>query len=210
MKSVFTHRQQKPQSFTWATFPGPTLAPVGMYYISDVGINGSLWYNDGTKFRPAGPIIIGESYTPYTTSNGTANEKLYVSPKIPAGLLQIGTKLTCEYSISKSGTVEVASVNSRLGTAADGLLNTAICFSSGIAAGNRNFANIRTNIIASATSITEVTAQSGSPYTGTGNVGTIPTTISNISNDMYYSLTCTKTTGGIETLTLNSVVLTLQ
>lgn len=43
---------------TWASFPGPTKAPQGLYFISDIGINGSLWYNNGTSFVPIAPVIL--------------------------------------------------------------------------------------------------------------------------------------------------------
>lgn len=87
MKNVFTHRQQKPQIFTWATFPGPTLAPVGLYFISDVGINGSFWYNNGITLTPTAPITLHNTYYGIIMhSMAAANAATYS---------QSGTTLTC-------------------------------------------------------------------------------------------------------------------
>lgn len=62
MKAMITRRNSTPSIVTWDTFPGATLAPIGEYYISDVGVNGSVWHNNGTKLVRDTPITLYNAY----------------------------------------------------------------------------------------------------------------------------------------------------
>lgn len=62
MKAMITRRNSTPSIVTWGTFPGATLAPIGEYYISDVGVNGSVWHNNGTKLVRDTPITLYNAY----------------------------------------------------------------------------------------------------------------------------------------------------
>lgn len=65
MKHLITRSQKAPQVVTWASFPGPTLAPIGHYYMSDIGPNGSLWYNNGTRILPvSGEVLLASQAIP--------------------------------------------------------------------------------------------------------------------------------------------------
>ena len=194
--------------FTWATKPAASTF-VGEIRISDVGFGGSDWYSNGVSYYPKVPVILANNYTPYTTSNGTASEILIAPITLPPGILQVGSGLKLSYSLAKSGAVEVATVQHRLGTDATGLTGTIVAFNASISATFRNFANVREFIISSTTAITDLTAASANPYVGTANVDNPVKTIANVSNTLYLSATCTKTTGGIETLTSNASTLYL-
>ena len=50
---------------TWATFPDPTKAPTGYYYFSDIGVHGSLWYNNGTEIHPVHEIVLFQNAVPF-------------------------------------------------------------------------------------------------------------------------------------------------
>jgi hypothetical protein len=50
-------------AFTWANKPPATVGP-GIYFFPDVGINGSLWYNNGAVYTPIGQPILGKKARP--------------------------------------------------------------------------------------------------------------------------------------------------
>jgi len=205
MKALFSHRNVKPQVMTWATFPGATKAPPGLYFFSDVGINGSFWYNSGTSIAPVAPIVLHRLLVPFTTTNGTAEEVFSVSPAIPAGVLDIGRLLDVDFVLNKSASAETISTTLKLGTNADGKTG-AVAISSvlSLSGSNRSQAFYESNVVLSTTTVQQgVVGDSAIPWTtSTSMAGATPRTVADMAaNAMYVSLTCIKTTGGIETAT---------
>jgi hypothetical protein len=203
MKSLITSRMRAAPVLTWAAFPGPTLAPAGLYFFSDVGINGSFWYNNGTSLKPIGPIVLHRLITPLTTSNGTAEEAIAISGKIPVGVLAVGRQLRAEFLISKSGTVESTSNLLKIGTNADGKTGASTASSVlSLSTTSRQLAFIQINNIITNTQVQNISVGgSATPYNISTSAPVGARTIPDITaNDVYISLTGTKTTGGIETV----------
>lgn len=190
---------------TWAQFPGATLAPQGFYFFTDIGINGSMWYNNGSTLDPCGPIVLSRLTNQVASSNGTAEEAYAISAKIPAGVLKAGRKLKIFSNVAKSGTVESTSNQFKIGTNANGITGaTTISSSLSVSTTNRGWCFESAQQVMSDTTLQQVTlGGSTSPYGVTTSAVPTPRTIPSVStNDLYVSLTGTKTTGGIETLTV--------
>ncbi len=206
MKQLITRSQKAPIVMAWASFPGPTLAPQGFYFFTNVGINGSMWYNNGTTLDPVGPVVLHRLLAQATGTNGIAEEALSVSPKIPAGVLKIGRKLITNFYVSKTGTVETVANFVKIGTNSNGVTGAASITSSlSLATTSRQLAMLYENLIVSATQV-QATILGGSavPYGSNTSTTFGLRNIADISNDLYISLTNTKTTGGIETVTVYS------
>jgi hypothetical protein len=204
MKSLITSRMRAAPVLTWATFPGPTLAPVGLYFFSDIGINGSFWYNSGATLNPVDPIVLSRLSAQVASSNGTAEEAYAISSKIPAGVLKTGRKIQIYSTIVKSGTVESTSSTFKIGTNANGITGaTSISSALAVSTTNRHWCFESAHQVMSDTTLQQTTAGGSlNPYGASTSVQPGPRTVPNMaSNDLYISLTGTKTTGGIETIT---------
>jgi hypothetical protein len=152
MKSVITNRNQTPKATTWAAFPGPTLAPIGTYYISDIGVNGSLWYNNGTTLDPIERILLQN------------NNKGWIVPSMLAAnaatYSQSGTTLT----VTATAHTLIAALNGAdiylvIGTVSTGVAPTAPVYTGWFT----NFTYVDANTF---------TCTAGNSQTGTGAVNT--------------------------------------
>lgn len=151
MKHLITRSQKAPPVVTWAQFPGPTLAPVGLYFISNVGINGSFWYNNGITLIPTAPITLHNTYygiimhsmaaanaATYSQSGTTLTctctghnipatihngKKIHLTPGAPSTGAQLATGLYTNFTYVDANTFTCTSTVSQTGT---GVLNTNI------------------------------------------------------------------------------------
>lgn len=112
--STYQDYVKAPIVTTWANKPaGNTLTPnVDRFFITDVGVGGSKWYWDGSRYRVVGGQITLFNLPAQTAVNGstatTDTSMLIDSPttcKIKAGVIQTGDKLFIEAFLSKPNTV---------------------------------------------------------------------------------------------------------
>lgn len=110
-------------SYTWATKPAASAVPVGTQIrASDVGVGsgGSIWYSDGSDWRPLGGSVIlkqlaGNIASPAVSFTGSTTEQQLVMPggnvRIPAGMLLAGGILnisTMERTVIVGGSTNFA------------------------------------------------------------------------------------------------------
>lgn len=89
------------QTFTWATKPLAS-ALTGQIFISDVGVGGSYWYSDGSKWRPVGGrVTIKNTISPVT--NNAAPKIILDYATLPAGLVADGDLLEVRYHKERTG-----------------------------------------------------------------------------------------------------------
>ncbi len=85
------------REFTWATLPSAAVYSGQIIHISDIGINGSNWKSNGSKWRPLGEIVLASSATAVTVAYPVTAKTVLGTASIPAGLLNIpGATLTVE------------------------------------------------------------------------------------------------------------------
>lgn len=197
MASIYGPRGM-PQT-TWANRPAltafPAFAPI---VFTDIGGSvttpnkGSVWYHDGTSWRPVGGRCL--LYTlGGVAQNKTTNvtvEEIKGQVLIPAGLwATTDHKVSVIHTMTKSGTSATGNYTIRLGTAgttADGLI---IAAAVGSPTGtSRQGQNLRYFLRDTATGVTQ-------PFNGTGAYGTstatpqTPITVPNLdSNNLYLSM----------------------
>lgn len=92
-------------SSTWAALPDPTTVVVGdVYRVTDVGVNGSLWYSNGSKWCSVSSSIVLIAPTPVPAGqlfDVSTSEALFGSYcTIPAGVLKAGNKLRVRVDFS--------------------------------------------------------------------------------------------------------------
>ena len=98
--------------FTWANRPLPS-EYLGPLFITDIG-GGSEWISNGINLYPlGGRVTLYDLLTPLTTTAGTA--KILAQNIIRAKMLKDRDIIRITYTATKSGTVETATHNFRLG-----------------------------------------------------------------------------------------------
>lgn len=194
-------------SCLFAALPGAGTVPVGARrYVTDIGVGGSYWFSDGTRWRAINDSVV--LHNNYTDVDSVANttEQILDQFLFPAGFLQVGDIIRVTAKLDKSSTVDTCSRRIRLGTAgtiADTLLTSVLQPQTT----NRTFSDYREFIPVSATSVEQTTLPISAGY-GTSTAITADVTISNIANALYLSYSTLMTTGA-ETMKLRNFVVEL-
>jgi hypothetical protein len=103
----------------WANLPAPT-AFRGLIYVSDVGINGSLWRSNGTIWSlVGGSCVLGQSSVAVSCTASTAEEVL-ASVNLQPGVMGVNGALRLTTLWTLTGAVGTKTLRARLGTTALG------------------------------------------------------------------------------------------
>lgn len=190
-------------SYTWATIPAAGTAG-RMIFISDAGTKGSTWFDDGAHWKPLNnQALLGSLDTPSAGVN--ASETIAFQYKSPAAFWQLTNRLRLIGTLSKSGTTNSGVLNIRIGTA--GTTGDSIVLNSTVlSAGNRQVSFIYDIRIESATTVQLMNNVSGYG-TATSTALASATTISNISNALWFNVTITG--GATDTVSLTDAQLWL-
>ena len=196
-------------TYTWATKP---LASVlsGQIFISDVGVGGSYWYSDGSKWRPVGGRVTLKNTISPVTNNGSPKVILDYAT-LPAGLVADGDLLEVRYHKERTGgTSDTDATDIMHGYE----LVAGTCISTGMSTSALATTNISlTNQCLlrkdSATTLRPLTIGGGTGLGGsTSNYAAV--TVSNMnSGQTYLVITSDLTTAGGEVSVLRGFVVTL-
>lgn len=106
------------ESCTWAARPNAATHLGAMIYVTDVGINGSIWISNGTVWRPTAPVVLFSDLDVFTAAT-SATEQIAAQINIPAGLMADGSNLRVMFAGEKSGTTDATAAvfKLRMGTA---------------------------------------------------------------------------------------------
>jgi hypothetical protein len=178
-------------STTWTN--KPATYPVGLpLYISDVGVKGSHWFYDGTRWKPVNNLALLSSLdAPSATMNNSAS--IVHQYQMPAALLQTGDRILIRVTMSKSGTTDVGGLRVWVGTAGTTSDTLVVNLSTFLAAAQRAAGALIDLKVISATSLLPLPANAavtpGFSYgTASNSAFAAATTISNVSNSLYVSL----------------------
>lgn len=192
----------------WANLPAANSVPVGTkYYVSDIGIYGSIWYSNGSIWWPDSDILMYQLPAPVASATNT-NEQILAQYRFPANFLQAGLFIKETSRLEKSGNTDTCTRRLKFGTAGttvDNLLMTTAqpATTNRLVTEEQQF-KLTDSVSAKLIGTTGSTWNGASTVTATGNI-TIPA----ISNALYYSLT-TQATIGSEVFTLAYFSITLS
>lgn len=181
-------------SVTWASIPSPGTAGV-LVRCSDCGTKGSLWMDDGTRWKPAGGCAVFASKDTATAGIGNV-ESLPFQYLFPANLLQLGDRIRLRFTMTKSGTTDVGTLRFRVGTAGT-TADTQLYNQSALSAANKEIGfhvDFRIDNVGVGTATIEQLAASGqggnnAGYTGAGSAAIVgPVAIADVSNPLYFSI----------------------
>lgn len=100
---------------TWANIPAAGTAGQ-MVYVSNAGTKGSMWLDDGTRWKPLNGMCLLASLDATSAAVGNA-ETIVFQYQIPANLLQTGDVLRFYLTYTKSGGTDLGTLRTRIGTA---------------------------------------------------------------------------------------------
>lgn len=157
----------------------------------------SLWYYNGTIWRPFGGRVVLRNLAANVNGSTAAAEQILDQLPIPANLLIAnGDSLRTILGVNKSGTSETMSQSIKIGT-------TGTTSDTGIGSGsqptgpNRSGGAVNDFRRESATSMLRLGASTGNlAYSGSVASVTSPITISNLNLDQYLSFAVTKSGSG--------------
>lgn len=102
-------------SLTWANIPAA--GTVGKtVYVTNAGTKGSLWVDDGTRWKPMNGTVTLATLDTASSNIGTS-ETIVFQYLIPANLLQTYDRLRLWVNVLKSGTTDTGTIRVRVGTA---------------------------------------------------------------------------------------------
>lgn len=204
-------------STAWASLPAASSVTSykKLYFVTDVGQNGSYWFSNGTIWLPASNPILLHRLSAEIVYSGVNPGTIQDQFIIPSGVLRTGSQLDISFSAYKATTTSSHRYRLYLGTAgttSDAHITNASAtgISSGTSSTLQN-AGKWSFIIASATTI------KGSFYDttfiglgGSATARAAAVTIPNISSNILYLTLVTETSSGTETATINKFDVTLQ
>lgn len=188
---------------TWLELPPPSTAGGTVWFVTDVGVVGSMWVSDGVQWRPQSDVVLFEQVDPTSITDISAVRQTINSFTLPTGIMGIRNVLDIDYVFSypNSATTKTMYVSMSDGvTSYDciGRSRTTTAYETGLARIiNRNsasfqlhpFKNATYPVAASSTATTSTVDTSGQitiSYDGTfGTAGTG-------SNSITLTYTCIK------------------
>jgi hypothetical protein len=208
----------KIQVKTWAALSeiGATnVSPyIDIFFVSDVGVGGSEWYSDGTRWRAVGGQVVVHNGGGTASGNVTSSTKLLATPIIRA--VQAGDQLLCQAVVIKSGVSYTTTLNWNIGssnTSNSSTLvynsNTGVNIYQGVYQIHSQQITLK---IDSNTSISLIGNQSQQSGFGSGSGIQTPVTNSagtHLTNGIYVGIWGNMSFGTTETLTVTNLTVTL-
>lgn len=96
---------------TWTGKPAPA-SYIGYWVITDIGTPSSMWYSNGTTWRPGhgGTIVLNQINTDMTKTDANATEDIMWSYTLPTGMMGPNDTLAVSAKASWTGTVATKSL----------------------------------------------------------------------------------------------------
>ena len=109
-------------AYTWATLPAPS-AYIGVAFVSDIGIHGSLWRSNGATWGLVnGSCILADYGAQVGTVTGTTAETTLFTYNLPANLLGLSGHFRMRMKLSHTSSTNGKTMRVRVnGTAALGM-----------------------------------------------------------------------------------------
>lgn len=171
-------------STTWANIPAAGAAGK-MAFVSNAGTKGSMWLDDGTRWKPLNGAAILATLDS-ATGNIANTATIVLQYLIPAGMWQTGDVIRVQGTFEKSGTTDTGIVTIYIGTAGT-TSDTTVLSSTWLAATSLAVDYFVDYRLDAATTVQQVSMNTG--YSAASSNQFLSYTISSAAaNDLYVSL----------------------
>lgn len=158
---VFTTSATLP-SVAWASIPAAGNAGK-VVRVSNIGTSGSLWMDDGTRWKPVSGCVTLKTMAAASSSIGNT-DTLVFSYQLPAAVLQTGDRLNLRYSGAKSGTADTMVIVVRIGTAGTTADTAVGGLSAALGAANRSGGGFQEYRFDSTTTVLRLASAGGTTF----------------------------------------------
>lgn len=211
-ESTYQDYVKAPIVTTWAGKPAISTLKnyIDRVFITDVGVGGSEWYSDGTRYRAVGGrVILLHDLTTGTAI--TATNAIIKEFKLPSGIVKANDKIEVEYNVLRTAGTAGINASCRISTAVNG---GAIGVSSVNLDGASGYSNSVSFNQVDFSPITSTTLRgrfvgSAFGFSVSNNAYSITTPTSLLSNDIYIGVT-TSAIGTGNTLNNDYLMITLK
>lgn len=193
-------------TYTWATKP---LASVlrGQIFISDIGVGGSYWYSDGSKWRPVGGRVTLKNTITNIQNTGAAKVVMDYAT-LPAGLVSDGDLLEVSWNHEKVGVSDTCATDLAIGTVAGTAGTSLAVATSGLAGATLTLATRHLLRKESSTSIRPLTLAIGAGVGTSTNTGVV-ITVPDMNSQVTYLQNTSDMTAGTDVVNLRGFVVIL-
>lgn len=194
---------------TWAARPSPITFATRTLFVTDVGIGGSYWYSDGTKWRPVGGRVTVKNLTT-SISNSGAPRVVMDFATLPAGLVSDGDILEVLYLKERTGgTSDTDATDLLIGT-----VSTTAGTSTGLATSALATTTVQLSVYAavrkeSSTTLRPCTIPGGVGLGGNTTANAVATVPNMDTQTTFLQITSDLTTAGGEVAWLRAFTVTL-
>lgn len=108
------------RSSLWSSLPTPDEFGVGLVFVSDVGVSGSLWYSNGTTWGLANGSCLLFQMAVSVSVSATTSEEVLFSGTLPAGIMGINGALRCSPIFTVTNSANTKTLRIRTGSTALG------------------------------------------------------------------------------------------
>ena len=199
---------------TWATLPSASASLQRTVFVTDVGVGGSHWYSDGSRWRPVGGRVTLKNAIS-SSSNNTTTKTVLDYAVIPAGLWADGDLLEVDFVKERTGgTSDTDNTDVLIGTAATTVGSTLWDASNGLTNALATTTLVMRPAITryrreSATSVRPL-APAGNSGSGTATAANTVKTVPNLDQQAtYLQITSKLTSGAGETAWLRGFTVAL-
>ena len=174
--------------------PDPASAGSGyQVFLSGVGVGGSYWYSDGTRWRPVGGRLMLYKLQAPVVGVATASDQLLADLRVPAGLLKNGDTLALTIGYGKTGTAsESATLKITASPTQGNAAGTAVVTASNaMASGGKSFGAKMELERRTATGLLQIGAGSAAaPFNGASSTNghRTPVAVGSMDADWYLGL----------------------
>lgn len=195
-------------AYTWQTKPAPS-ALTGQIYISDIGIGGSYWYSDGSKWRPVGGRVTLRNALTVISNSGAAKVVMDYAT-LPAGLFADGDLIHIHVVKDRTGgTADTETTDICIGTAST-TVGTSVGLGTGVLATTQVQFTSNWSVKKQTPTTVMPTAMTGSTGVGGGTAVNVIATVPNMDEQTtYLQVTSDLTIAGGEVANLRAFVVTL-
>lgn len=194
-------------TYTWALKPLASILR-GQIFISDVGVGGSYWYSDGSKWRPVGGRVTLKNTISPIQNTGAAKIVLDYAT-LPAGLWVDGDMIAIDWNLEKTGaTSDTSAHDMALGTVAATPGTALAVATSALATTSLTLATSHLLRKESATSVRPETLGTATGIGASTNAGVVVTTANMDTQTTYLQLT-SDLTAGTDVINLRGFLVTL-
>lgn len=115
-KFMKSERGREALATTWAERPSAAEHPWRLFFITDIGVGGSIWISNGYELTPIAPITLAQNFETVSKSDADTTEFTAFTTVIPGGLMGLNRTLEVFPAVSYPSSATAKVIRCRFGS----------------------------------------------------------------------------------------------